>query len=110
MLQQQAETDKTWRAAAEGYMQVEKFTRRSRAGDMDIPYWVFQPLKTRGPKLHPALVWTHENIRGHLYEHYIPYIREATARGYVVIAPLASRLKGSFSGRQCPPRSRRRDS
>jgi dipeptidyl aminopeptidase/acylaminoacyl peptidase len=32
-------------------------------------------------------VWVHENIRGHLYEHYIPYIREATSRGYVVIAP-----------------------
>ena len=29
----------------------------------------------------------HENVRGHLYEHYIPYIREATARGFVVIAP-----------------------
>ena len=32
-------------------------------------------------------MWVHEDIRGHLYEHYIPYIREATARGYVVIAP-----------------------
>jgi dipeptidyl aminopeptidase/acylaminoacyl peptidase len=32
-------------------------------------------------------VWVHEDIRGHLYEHYIPYIRDATARGYVVIAP-----------------------
>src|SRR5262249_62371906 len=31
--------------------------------------------------------WVHEDIRGHLYEHYIPFIREATARGYVVIAP-----------------------
>ena len=39
------------------------------------------------PKSHPALVWVHEDIRGHLYEHYIPYIREATAKGYVVIAP-----------------------
>ena len=29
----------------------------------------------------------HENVRGHLYEHYIPYVREATARGFVVIAP-----------------------
>ncbi len=29
----------------------------------------------------------HENIRGHLYEHYIPYVREAVTRGYVVIAP-----------------------
>ena len=87
MLQQQAETDKTWRAAAEGHMQVEKITYRSRAGDLDIPAWVFQPLTIRGPKQHPALVWTHENIRGHLYEHYIPYVREATAKGYIVIAP-----------------------
>jgi dipeptidyl aminopeptidase/acylaminoacyl peptidase len=87
MLQQQAETDRNWKAAAEGHMRVEKIMYRSRAGDMDIPYWVFQPLQIRGPKLHPAIVWTHENIRGHLYEHYIPYIREATAKGYIVIAP-----------------------
>jgi len=32
-------------------------------------------------------VWVHEDIRGHLYEHYIPYIREATSKGYLVIAP-----------------------
>ena len=86
-LQQQAETDKTWRAASDGFMQMEKITYRSKAGDMDIPAFVFQPLKLRGAKGHPAIVWVHENIRGHLYEHYIPYIREATAKGYVVIAP-----------------------
>lgn len=87
MLQQQAETDKAWRDAAAGHMQAEKITYRSSAGDLDIPAWVFQPLTLRGAKQHPAIVWTHENIRGHLYEHYIPYIREATARGYIVIAP-----------------------
>jgi dipeptidyl aminopeptidase/acylaminoacyl peptidase len=87
MLQQQVDTDKNWRDAAAGHMQVEKITYRSSAGDLDIPAWVFQPLTIRGPKRHPAIIWTHENIRGHLYEHYIPYIREATARGYVVIAP-----------------------
>lgn len=86
-LQQQAETDKTWRDASAGVMQMEKITYRSSAGDMDIPAFVFQPLKIRGAKGHPAIVWVHENIRGHLYEHYIPYIREATAKGYVVIAP-----------------------
>src|SRR6266481_4721516 len=64
-----------------------KITYRSRVGDLDIPAWVFQPLKLRGDKGHPAIVWVHENIRGHLYEHYIPYIREATAKGYIVIAP-----------------------
>ena len=86
-LQQQAETDKTWRAASDGVMQMDKITYRSSVGDMDIPAFVFQPLKIRGTKGHPAIVWVHENIRGHLYEHYIPYIREATAKGYVVIAP-----------------------
>ena len=86
-LQQQAETDKTWRAASDGLMQMDKITYRSSVGDMDIPAFVFQPLRIRGPKGHPAIVWVHENIRGHLYEHYIPYIREATAKGYVVIAP-----------------------
>jgi dipeptidyl aminopeptidase/acylaminoacyl peptidase len=68
-------------------MQVEKITYRSSKGDLDIPAFVFQPLRLRGNHQHPALVWVHENIRGHLYEHYIPYIREATARGYIVIAP-----------------------
>ena len=87
MAADQAETDKNWRDAAKGYMQVEKITYRSSVGDMDIPAWVFEPLKLRGPKGHPALVWVHENIRGHLYNHYIPYIREATAKGYIVIAP-----------------------
>jgi acetyl esterase/lipase len=87
MLQQQVETDKVWRAASEGFMQMDKITYRSNVGDLDIPAFVFQPLRLRGPKGHPAIVWVHENIRGHLYEHYIPYIREATAKGYVVIAP-----------------------
>jgi len=86
-LEQQAETDKTWSAASDGFMQMDKITYRSRAGDLDIPAFVFQPLKLRGAKGHPAIVWVHENIRGHLYEHYIPYIREAIAKGYIVIAP-----------------------
>jgi dipeptidyl aminopeptidase/acylaminoacyl peptidase len=87
MLSQQAATDTTWRGASEGVMQMEKISYRSRVGDLDIPAFVFQPLHVRGRKGHAALVWVHENIRGHLYEHYIPYIREATAKGYVVIAP-----------------------
>jgi dipeptidyl aminopeptidase/acylaminoacyl peptidase len=86
-LRDQAETDKTWQAASAGFMQMEKISYRSRAGDLDVPAFVFQPLTVRAAKGHPAIVWVHENIRGHLYEHYIPYIREATAKGYVVIAP-----------------------
>jgi dipeptidyl aminopeptidase/acylaminoacyl peptidase len=87
MLRHQADTDRTWRDASAGYMRMEKIAYRSRAGGLDIPAFVFEPLVVRGSRQHPALVWVHENIRGHLYEHYIPYIREATSRGYVVIAP-----------------------
>jgi dipeptidyl aminopeptidase/acylaminoacyl peptidase len=87
MLRRQAETDQAWQAASAGYMRVEKIVYRGTPGDLEIPAFVFQPLNPRGPKAHPAIVWVHENIRGHLYEHYIPYVREATARGFVVIAP-----------------------
>jgi dipeptidyl aminopeptidase/acylaminoacyl peptidase len=87
MLRQQALTDENWRSASAGSMQFEKIRYRSSAGDLDVPAFVFRPLDSQGPRSRPALVWVHENIRGHLYEHYIPYIREATARGFVVIAP-----------------------
>lgn len=85
--QQQAETDQNWRDAAAGFMKVEKITYRSPHDGLSIPAFVFQPLTSRGLHQHPALVWVHENIRGHLYEHYIPFIRQATAQGFVVIAP-----------------------
>jgi len=85
MVRDQAVTDRRWREASVGFMHVEKITYRSR-GELEVPAFVFQPLETT-PHRHPALVWVHENIRGHLYEHYIPYVREAVTRGYVVIAP-----------------------
>lgn len=87
MLRDQAETDRAWRLASDGTMRMEKITYRSSKGDLEIPAFVFQPLTLKGPQRHPALVWVHEDIRGHLYEHHIPFIREAVARGYVVIAP-----------------------
>lgn len=87
MAREQDATDRAWRAASQGVMRMEKISYRSRVGDLDIPAFVFQPLTARGVRQHPALVWVHENIRGHLYEHYIPYVRDAVARGFVVIAP-----------------------
>jgi dipeptidyl aminopeptidase/acylaminoacyl peptidase len=87
MVREQAETDRAWQLASEGYMRMEKITYRSSRGDLEIPAFVFRPLATRSSRRHPALVWVHEDIRGHLYEHHIPFIRDAVARGYVVIAP-----------------------
>jgi dienelactone hydrolase len=86
-LQRQTQTDATWRAASEGFMTMQKTTYKSRADGLDIPVFIFKPLTLKGSKQHPALVWVHPDIRGHVYEYYIPYVREAVARGYVVIAP-----------------------
>ena len=63
-------------------MRMEKITYRSSRGDLEIRLRV---PTTRAAAA--ALVWVHEDIRGHLYEHHIPFIRDAVARGYVVIAP-----------------------
>jgi dipeptidyl aminopeptidase/acylaminoacyl peptidase len=87
MVRDQADTDRAWQLASDGYMRMDKITYRSARGDLDIPAFVFRPLTSRGPRRHPAIVWVHEDIRGHLYEHHIPFIRDAVARGYVVIAP-----------------------
>lgn len=84
---EQAATDRAWRAASRGVMRMEKIAYRSQTADLDIPAFVFRPLMQQRPKSVPGLVWVHENIRGHLYEHYIPYVRDAVSRGYVVIAP-----------------------
>jgi dipeptidyl aminopeptidase/acylaminoacyl peptidase len=86
-VEQQKATDATWMKAAAGVMKVEKTSYKSRVGGMTIPVFVFTPLTPRGPKGHPALVWVHPDIRGHVYEYYIPYVQEAVKRGYVVIAP-----------------------
>ena len=74
-------------------MKIEKITYKSSEGGMFIPAFVFTPLKPRGDKGHPALVWVHPDIRGHVYEYYYPYVREAVSRGYVVIAP---EYRGSY--------------
>ncbi len=87
MARDQAQTDRAWREASLGFMRMEKIAYRSRADDLEVPAFVFEPLAVGGPRSHPAIVWVHENIRGHLYEHYIPYVRAAIARGYIVIAP-----------------------
>lgn len=92
-VERQKQTDALWQKASEGFMKMEKVRYKSSEGGMSIPAFVFTPLKPRGAKGHPALVWVHPDIRGHVYEYYYPYVREAVSRGYVVIAP---EYRGSY--------------
>ena len=88
-LDNQTRVDAIWRAASDGHMRMEKTSYRSRVGGFEIPVFVFKPLaeKTSGARGHAALVWVHPDIRGRVYPYYIPYVREAVARGYIVVAP-----------------------
>ena len=80
-------TDSIYEAVTDGVVDFARITYRSRIGDMDIPAYVFQPIDKRGRGGHPALIWVHGGVHGNWSENYWPFVREATARGYVVIAP-----------------------
>jgi dipeptidyl aminopeptidase/acylaminoacyl peptidase len=82
-----ARTDSIFEARAAGVMQYRKVTYRSRIGDLDIPAYLYEPLERRGNAGHAALIWVHGGVHGNWTESYWPFIRDAVARGYVVIAP-----------------------
>ena len=79
--------DRTWRALSEGVLRMQKLTYRSRIGDLDIPFYLFEPLKLRGDRGHAALVWIHGGVHGDFDPSYFPFVKEAVDRGYVVLAP-----------------------
>jgi dipeptidyl aminopeptidase/acylaminoacyl peptidase len=70
-----------------GVVDYSKVTYRSSVGDMDIPAYLFQPLKKRGPKGHAAMVWVHGGVHGNWGITMWPFVKEAVDRGYVVICP-----------------------
>ncbi len=82
-----ARTDSILRARSQGVMDFQKITYRSKVGDMDIPAYLWQPLRKRGPKGHAAMVWVHGGVHGNVDIGFFPFVREAVARGYVIIAP-----------------------
>ncbi len=82
-----AVTDSIFAARSRGVMRYEKTSYRSRHGDMDIPVYVFAPLESRGARAHAALVWVHGGVHGNWDQNYLPFIIEATQKGYVVVAP-----------------------
>jgi len=70
-----------------GIIDYSKVSYRSSVGGLDIPAYLFQPLVKRGPKGHAALVWVHGGVHGNWGITMFPFVKEAVARGYVVIAP-----------------------
>ncbi len=82
-----ARTDSIYAARTAGMMDYRKITYRSKVGDLDIPAYLFQPLRKRGPRGHAAMIWVHGGVHGNWGENMLPFVREAVERGYVIIAP-----------------------
>lgn len=80
-------TDSIYAARSKGVMEFRKITYRSGVDGMEIPAYVFAPLVKRGPRGHAAMVWVHGGVHGNWDEWYLPFVKEAVSRGYVVITP-----------------------
>jgi dipeptidyl aminopeptidase/acylaminoacyl peptidase len=70
-----------------GAVDFKKTAYASSADGLQIPAYLFQPLAPRGPKGHPALIWVHGGVHSNFSSSFIPFVRQAVERGYIVIAP-----------------------
>jgi dipeptidyl aminopeptidase/acylaminoacyl peptidase len=82
-----AATDSIFAARSVGFMKFTKTRYTSAVDGLEIPATVFEPLTSRGARTQPALVWVHGGVHGNWDQNYLPFIKEAVRRGYVVIAP-----------------------
>lgn len=82
-----ARTDSIFRARAQGVVDFRKISYQSGVGDLDIPAYLWQPLRKRGARGHAAMIWVHGGVHGNVDVGFFPFVREAVERGYVIIAP-----------------------
>ena len=80
-------TEARYAEASRGIMDFKKVAYRSSVGDMEIPAYLFQPLKKRGPAGHAAMVWVHGGVHGNWGLNMFPFVKDAVERGYVIICP-----------------------
>ena len=86
-IQERERDDARYVEVCKGLLDCRKVTYRSRVGGIEIPAYLFQPLKLRGSKGHAAMVWVHGGVHGRWGIGLFPFIKEAVDRGYVIIAP-----------------------
>ncbi len=80
-------TDSIFQARSKGVMDYRKTSYKSGVDGMEIPVYVYAPLEKKGNRGHAALVWVHGGVHGNWDQDYLPFIKEAVAKGYVVVAP-----------------------
>lgn len=86
-IEAKARTDSIYAARSRGVMEFSKIKYRSKAGDLDVPAYLFAPLNKRGARGHAAMVWVHGGVHGDWSQTMLPFVKEAVQRGYVIVAP-----------------------
>ena len=79
-------SDSTYAAKAPGNYEFQKVKYKSRVDGLEIPAYVFSPIKKSATK-HAALVWVHGGVHGDWNTGLYPFVVEAVKRGYVILAP-----------------------
>lgn len=80
-------TDSVYLARSVGVMDFQKISYKSSVDGLEIPAYLFAPLRKRGTKGHAAMVWVHGGVHGDWGVTMYPFVREAVERGYVIVAP-----------------------
>ena len=80
-------TDSIFAARSQRVMDFQIVSYKSDVDGLEIPAYVFAPLQKRGPHGHAAMVWVHGYVHGRFEERMLPFVKEAVARGYVVVTP-----------------------
>lgn len=86
-LREKAVSDSLMTAHAAGVLRFTKITYASSADGLMVPAYLFAPLTPKGDKAHAAMVWVHGGVHGDWDEVMWPFVKEAVARGYVIVAP-----------------------
>ncbi|MEJ7810828.1 MAG: prolyl oligopeptidase family serine peptidase [Gemmatimonadaceae bacterium] len=82
-----AATDSILAARSRGQMEFRKVTYKSTVDGLEIPAYLFAPIEKRGARGHAAMIWVHGGVHGDMDQMYLPFIKEAVERGYVIITP-----------------------
>jgi dipeptidyl aminopeptidase/acylaminoacyl peptidase len=67
-------TDSIFAARSAGVMDFQTVTYKSDVDGLEIPAYVFAPLKKRGAKGHAAMVWVHGFVHGNFDELFLPFV------------------------------------
>jgi len=72
---------------SKGVMDFQIVTYKSGVDGLEIPAYVFSPLTKRGARGHAAMVWVHGYVHGRFEDRQLVWVKEAVARGYVIVTP-----------------------